>query len=45
MWAKQNRGRQIDMRSDLVKCGVRDRLVDPHDVGEDVWIIPSNKSH
>lgn len=45
VWAKQNRGRQIDMRSDRAKCGVRDRLVDPHDVGEDVWIIPSNKSH
>lgn len=45
VWAKQNRGRQTDMRSDRAKCGVRDRLVDPHDVGEDVWIIPSNKSH
>lgn len=45
VWAKQNRGRQIDMRGDRAKCGVRDRLVDPHDVGEDVWIIPSNKSH
>lgn len=28
-----------------LKTGFRDRPVDPHDVGEDVWIIPSNKSH
>lgn len=28
-----------------LKAGFHDRRVDPHDVGEDVWIIPSNKSH
>lgn len=33
------------MRDEEGKGGVHDKLVDPHDVGEDVWIIHSNKSH
>lgn len=28
-----------------LKAGFHDRPADPHDVGEDVWIIPSNKSY
>lgn len=35
----------MEMRDEEAQGRVRDRPVDPHDVGEDVWIIPSNKSH
>lgn len=36
---------EMEMRDTEDKGGVHDRPVDPHDVGEDVWIIRSNKSH